>query len=114
MGVGALSCSPPDVVCARVNLERAKEMMNRIREDCDNCGEVTAFLFVCLFQFRNFLLFLFEQEFPYEEQFGLVETHLQMLDGNGEASNDQIVRATMDDEDEEWSSCDSSDDDMQT
>ncbi len=40
MGVGALSSSPPDMVCARVNLERAKEMMNRLRDDCKNDCEV--------------------------------------------------------------------------
>eukprot|EP01034_Spumella_vulgaris_P024257 gene24257-30576_t len=92
MGVGALSCSPPDVVCARVNLERAKEMMIRIKKDCNEEGE----------------------EFMFDEQYDLVETHLQMLDGTGEMTETAVVGGgTKTDEDEEWSSCDS-DEEMQS
>ncbi len=53
------------------------------------------------------------QEFPYEEQFELVEIHLQMLDGNGEVF-EPAEKGPKDDEDEEWSSCESSDNEMES
>ncbi len=95
MGVAALSCSPPDVDAARFNLERAREMMDRLRHDCDEQGE----------------------DFPFEEQSALVQDHLMLLESHTqqhEQAGVYIEGATVakscpaeGEEDEEWSSCDS-------
>jgi hypothetical protein len=53
------------------------------------------------------------KEFPYEEQSELVETHLQMLDGKDELF-DQVESELKVEEDEEWSSCESSEDEMES
>ncbi len=60
-----------------------------------------------------YLLLLFSKEFMFDEQYGLVETHLQMLDGNENLAGNAAVTGTKTDEDEEWSSCDS-DEEMQS
>lgn len=105
MGVAALSCAPPDADCARYNLERAAEMMDRLREDCERGGE----------------------EFPFEEQQGLVADHLRLLEEHtascspaaasavGATKTKKVSQTAAgaggEEEDEEWSSCDDDDDD---
>lgn len=42
MGVASLSCYPPDTDSARYHLETAKDMMDKLLEECSLEGEVRA------------------------------------------------------------------------
>lgn len=75
-GVAAMNCEPVDLDSARYYISSAKAMMDDIRRYCDEQGE----------------------SFPYDEEYGLLDEHLQMIgdvpegdtvnDGDMEVDND--------------------------
>jgi len=76
MGVAALGAAPPDMDAARLHLEKAKELVETIRENTS------------------------AEEFPFGEQLRLVNEHLAMIDRAGGGGG------SVEEEDEEWSDVD--------
>ena len=118
MGVAAMSCQPRDSSSARYHLERAKEMMEALKEAAQMTnGEVTVGVGKKSGVQEGDGEGTMEEggdEFPYEEQLQLVLEHLQLLDAEdrgkeGKAGGDLDEVGEENEpmkDDEEWSTCD--------
>jgi hypothetical protein len=101
MGVAALGSKPVDIEVAKIHLEHAKMMIEKIKMESEKSNEV----------------------FPYEEQYVLIIEHLKILEDyiksnpnttlerNEYENNEDNMKLEEDnfvEEDEEWSTCDES------
>mmetsp|Transcript_35904 Transcript_35904/g.33992 ORF Transcript_35904/g.33992 Transcript_35904/m.33992 type:complete len:360 (-) Transcript_35904:46-1125(-) len=84
MGVASLCCLPPDTDSARYHLETAKEMMDKLLENMS------------------------DEEFPYQEHYGLVSEHLRILSLQEEG----VLKEVDVKDDEEWSDDENEDSEM--
>jgi len=125
-GVASLSLQPPDTDNARYHLERAKEMMEKLMEQCKEAEEVSI-LYTYLSLFISSRCVNVVKDFPFAEQYNLLQEHFSILEdmeqskskegetsmsetstlGHRRKSNDTSHEMVLADE-EEWSTCDES------
>lgn len=97
-GVAGLGTDPPDYEASRYHLERAKEMMERVKGDMRASGDLDT------------------NAFPFEEQLCLIESHLELINNSAGGlivSTERITKPELHSkpevgmaDDEEWSTCD--------